>query len=107
MIDKRKTLAVVFLIMFILPTVCGINLGSIQKTKEMEVNKGQTAEFLLMFWNNENQELNLFIQAENIPDDWVVVSKPRELSLKKSEIKIAKTIMAIKTPFFIKRRKNL
>lgn len=88
---KLKINAVVFLVVFLslalIPISQGMNLGVVQKTKEVKIRPGETAEFSIIFWNRGEEAIKIQMEAENEPEDWVIVTKPREISLEKSGVK--------------------
>jgi uncharacterized membrane protein len=80
-------LAVFLVIISSIPASEAISLGVMQKTTQAQVEPGQTAEFLLVFWNPEDEYIEVSTEIENVPGGWTVVSKPRQISVGKSEVK--------------------
>jgi hypothetical protein len=72
------------LVMFTSKAIEAASVGTLQKTMEVNVEPGGTAEFIILFWSNDDST-KVFVETENVPDGWSVIQKPRELFLEKPE----------------------
>jgi hypothetical protein len=81
--DKFKiALAVCMILMS--SSAYAINLGSAEKIRYDEITSFESAEFKLIFWNNENTTYDVKLTASDYPKDWAVIIDPSEFLLNRN-----------------------
>lgn len=66
----------------IFPALAGaFNLGTLQKSEFQNVRAGETAIFLILFWNSEGEEYAVELSGAGLPEGWTIIAAPSRFLL--------------------------
>jgi len=82
---KLNFLILLVIFLFFIPKVGAINFGTVQKNRYAEVKQGETAEFIILFWNLD-EPLPVKLKVRSVPENFSIIIRPEEFILNKSEI---------------------
>ncbi|MEM7825373.1 MAG: hypothetical protein QW412_00755 [Candidatus Aenigmatarchaeota archaeon] len=82
-IEMKEKIFILIFILILIPSKA-FGFGSLQKSSFAEMTRGETKEFVILFWNLESYS---FVTLEPIsPEGFVVIIEPKEFLLNSSRI---------------------
>jgi len=82
-LNKQIFTVVLFTILF-LPVVQSINLSTIQKDTYSQVRIGESAEFIILFWNTEDYPFQIELSVKQASEDLSFIIRPKEFMIEPS-----------------------
>ena len=80
-----KIFLITFLmILLMLQTAEAISLGTVVKNDEIEINRGETGKFTILFWNIEDNPYEVSLNVTESPKDWIIIIQPEQFVLTSS-----------------------
>lgn len=83
--SNAKFLIVFILFLLVIDAVQATNLGSVQKQSSRTIERGETAEFIILFWNLDESPLPVKLKLSQVPEGWIVIINPKEFILNQSK----------------------
>lgn len=81
-LSQLKIVSIVLVLIILVPNIAqAISFGSIEKIKNLEIEKGNTGKFNLLVWNRESEPYPVIFENYNVPKDWVILVEPNEFIL--------------------------
>lgn len=86
--NSLKTGKILLGLFLLLPSlgIC-FNLGFVPKSNYQTVERGESTQFTILFWNIGDNKYDVKIQPKNIPEKWKILITPSSFSLE--DIKIS------------------
>jgi uncharacterized membrane protein len=109
----EKLLSLAFLAflssLLILQAAQAINMGSLIKNDFLNLRKGESGKFTILFWNAGSETYKVDIETKKAPKDWIIEVQPKEFSLDSSTGKeniflpyLGKSVKALPVNIFVK-----
>jgi hypothetical protein len=71
-------------VIFVLFVPIAQAIGTLQKKGYFELSPGQTAEFVVLFWNSDELPTAVELNVKDVPENFIVIVEPKKFVLDKN-----------------------